>query len=163
MSPDDWRSTEALKALRQIQTCPYCGALISTADGLTIHTQWHDGLMSLVNQIDANFDLIFDYVTNPATGLEKRLTDLVSSASSAIDTLRTDATNAITTTNNSITILRNDATSAITGVTNRVTVVENEITRVPGGIWNRLTVLEANAGVTAQMTQASSKGELPTE
>jgi len=162
MSPDDWRVTEALKMVRQLQTCPYCGALVSTADGLTIHDQWHNGLMGLVNQIDANFDSIFDYVTNPETGLEKRMDDLIGAASTAINTLRIDATTAIADTNNAVASVRNDAASAINGLTNRVTVIETEVTRVPGGIWNRLTVLEAHAGVTAQMTKDSLDEGEPT-
>jgi hypothetical protein len=144
---DDWRLAEALKTLRQVQTCPLCGAMISTDDGLSIHSQWHKNLMGLVNQIDSNFDSIFDYVTNPNSGLEKRLGDLISGATSAINTLRTDATTAITNTNNSVTQLRTDATTAISGVTTRVTSIETEISRTPGGIWDRLKVLETKAGV----------------
>lgn len=157
---DDWRLTEALKTLRQLQTCPYCGALISTADGLAIHTQWHDGLMGLVNQIDTNFNLIFDYVTNTDTGLEKRLGDLINGATQAINSLRADATTAITDSNSAISQLRVDATTAVDGLNNRTSTIENEVTKVPGGIWNRLTVLESNATITAQMTQNATEGSL---
>jgi hypothetical protein len=160
---DDWRLNEALKTLRQLQTCPSCGALVSAADGLTIHSQWHDSLMGLVNQIDTNFDSIFDYVTNPNTGLEKRLGDLINGASTAINTLRADATTAITNTDASVSQLRTDATNAINGVGTRVTNIENEITRTPGGIWNRLSTLETKVGIVATITKSARKGTLEEE
>jgi hypothetical protein len=160
---DDWRLAEALKTLRQVQTCPLCGAMISTDDGLSIHSQWHKNLMGLVNQIDSNFDSIFDYVTNPNTGLEKRLGDLINGATTAINTLRTDATTAITNTNSSVSQLRTDATTAINGVGTRVTNIENEITRTPGGIWNRLSTLETKVGVVATVTERAKTGTLEEE
>lgn len=159
MSPDDWRLTEALKMLRQIVTCPLCGALVSQSDGLTIHTNWHNGMNNMVNQIGQNFDLIFEYVTNPDTGLEKRLSDLINDAGTAINTLRTDATTAIDTTNDSVNTLRTDATTAIGEDRTRLGNIETEITRTPGGIWNRLEVLEAAEAITTNMGESPIQTE----
>jgi hypothetical protein len=150
LANEDWRITEALKILRQLQTCPYCGALISTVDGLTIHTQWHDGLMGLVNQINTNFNQIYTYVTEPSTGLEKRFNDLVGQATEAINTLRTDATNALANTDTSISTLRSDATNAINSTNSSVTELRADATNAVVDLINqvndlksRLTALEA--------------------
>jgi len=144
---DDWRTAEALKQLRQMVTCPLCGALVSTTDGYGIHKGWHDAMNTWVQQIADNFQLIFNYVTNPDTGLEKRLADLISAATDSITSLRADATTAITTTNQSVSQLRTDATNAITGLSTRTTTIETEVTKNPGGIWARLAALETVANL----------------
>lgn len=138
---DDWRVTEALKQLRQMVTCPLCGALVSTADGYSTHQQWHDAMNQYVASVDARLAQFADYIINPETGLQKqvqdrldtitnyvvapetglepRVTAAFTATNGAIDQLRTDATNAITQ-------LRNDATSAIVGLDTRVTTLEHE-------------------------------------
>lgn len=139
---DDWRTEQYLKKMRQSVTCPLCGALVSTEEGYKIHETWHTNLNTWVGQIAENFQIIFSYVTHPDTGLEKRLADLITGATTAINTLRTDATNAITATNGSVNELRTQATEAIVGLGNRTTTIETEVTRNPGGIWARLAALE---------------------
>lgn len=140
---DDWRTQQYLKKMRQSVTCPYCGSLVSTEEGFQIHETWHRNLNTWVQQIADNFQIIFNYVTNPDTGLEKRLQDLIGAATNAVNQLRTDATDAITTTNGNVSQLRTDATQAITGLATRVSTIENEVTKTPGGIWARLNALEA--------------------
>lgn len=136
---DDWRVTEALKQLRQMVTCPLCGALVSTADGYSTHQQWHDAMNQYVASVDARLAQFSDYIINPETGLQKqiqdrldtitnyvvapetglepRVTAAITSTNGAVNQLRTDATNAITQ-------LRTDATNAITGLDARVDVLE---------------------------------------
>lgn len=136
---DDWRVTEALKQLRQLVTCPLCGALVSTADGYQTHQQWHDAMNQYVASVDAKLaqfsdyiinpetglqvqvqsrlDTITNYVVAPETGLEPRVTAAITSTNGAVAQLRTDATNAITQ-------LRNDATNAINALDARVDALE---------------------------------------
>jgi len=138
---EDWRVTEALKQLRQMTTCPLCGALVSTADGYQTHQQWHESMNQYVANVDAKLaqfsdyiinpetglqkqvqdrlDTITNYVVGPETGLETRVTAAFSQTNGAINQLRTDATTAITQ-------LRTDATTAINDLTTRVTALENE-------------------------------------
>jgi len=142
---DDWRVSEALKMLRQIVTCPMCGALVSTADGYETHKQWHDAMNQYVATVDAKLaqfsdyiinpetgiqvqiqnrlDTITNYVVAPQTGLEPRVTLAITQTNGAVTQLRTDATNAIAQ-------LRTDATTAINGLTTRVTALEAAISHV---------------------------------
>lgn len=149
----DWRSEEYLKKMRQSVTCPFCGALVSTTEGYAIHKAWHDSMNAWVQQIADNFQIIFDYVTNPDTGLEDRLQELIAQVSTALDTLRDDATNAITGTNDAVTALRHEATQAITDLANRTGTIETEFMR-PGGILERLGALEVARGIAQVNTQA---------
>jgi hypothetical protein len=136
---DDWRVTEALKQLRQMVTCPLCGALVSTADGYSTHQQWHEAMNQYVASVDARLAQFSDYIINPETGLQKqiqdrldtitnyvvapqtglepRVTAAITSTNGAVAQLRTDATNAINQ-------LRTDATNAINGLDARVDVLE---------------------------------------
>lgn len=144
--PEEWRSVEIIKLLRQCVVCPFCGVLVATQAGIDSHVSWHDNINEYVADVDSRLeqfssyiidpvtgiqtqiqnrlDTITDYVTNPVTGLEKRVTDAVVSNTNAVDTLR------------------NDATQAINGLTTRVSTIETEVTKQPDGIWARLAALE---------------------
>jgi hypothetical protein len=126
---EDWRSTEALKELRQLVTCPHCGAMVSTEAGLTIHTDWHQSMNDYVASVDSRLAQFADYITNPTTGLQKRIEDRLDTITNyvtapntglepritvAITQLRTDATNAISQ-------LRTDTTNAISSLSARIT------------------------------------------
>jgi len=153
---DDWRVNEALKMLRQIVTCPLCGALVSTADGYTTHQQWHDAMNQYVASVDnrlAQFyiinpetglqvqvqrrlDTITDYVVAPETGLEPRVTAAITATNGAVTQLRTDATNAIAQ-------LRSDATTAIQGNTTAINQLRTDATNAINALDARVDVLEA--------------------
>lgn len=159
---EDWRIAEILKLLRQCITCPYCGVLVSTQEGLDSHTSWHRQVNEFAQSIDARFQQFADYIINPVTGLQKQIQDRLDTITNyvitpgtgleprvfaAIQQLRDDATAAITTTNTSVTTLRNDATTAIGEDRARLSTIENEITRAGNGLRARLTTIETQLGI----------------
>lgn len=136
---DDWRVVEVLKLLRQCVVCPICGSLVATQQGIDSHIAWHDQINEWVAGIESNLQQFSDYIVNPTTGLEKRVTDrldtitqyvvapttgleprmtvAITNATAATTQLRTDATTAINQ-------LRTDATDAIVALTARVAALE---------------------------------------
>jgi hypothetical protein len=149
---DDWRLTQALTQLRQMVTCPQCGALVSQSEGYNIHIAWHEGMNQYVASVDAKLAQFSDYIINPDTGLQKqiqdrldtitnyvvapetglepRVTEALTELNAALTQLRSDATAAIQGDSAAITQLRNDATGAINDLTTRVTTIEGKLPAV---------------------------------
>jgi hypothetical protein len=133
---DDWRVTEALKELRQLVTCPDCGALVSTDAGLTIHVNWHKAMTDYINTVNAELTQFSDYIINPETGLQKQIEDRLDTITAYVTAPNTGleprVVAAITDTNAAITQLRSDATTAInqvrTDATNAITSLSARIT-----------------------------------
>lgn len=135
MAKVDFRLLDSLKQLRQMETCPWCGALVSTSDGRTLHLNWHDNLNKYVARVEASLNTIIDYITNPTNGLEKRATDAIQANSAAITQLRSDATNAINQ-------LRSDATTAIQGNTSAINQLRTDATNAINALDARVDALE---------------------
>lgn len=130
----EWRIIEALKILRQCQTCPTCGCNVCTERGIQLHLAWHETTDQYVAGVSEQFDAIDTYVRGEG-GLEDQIRAAIADQVTATTVLRTDATNAINT-------LRTDATNAITALTARVSTIEQELTRPVTGILARLNALE---------------------
>jgi hypothetical protein len=140
---EDWRTQGAEKIIRQMVTCPSCGALVSEAEGIGIHSRWHQQLDTYVQGIDSRFQVFESYIINPTDGLEKRTTDAIEQIKQYIIApttgleARTQAsldqitqyiiaptTGLEPRTGAAITTLRNDATNAINALNVRVTALE---------------------------------------
>lgn len=154
---EDFRVTQALEKLRQMVTCPFCGALVSTADGYNIHVTWHDNMSQYVasvdqrlaqfsdyiinpdtglqHQIQTRLDTITDYVIAPETGLEPRMIEAVTGLNTALAQLRDDATAAISS-------VRSDATAAYQGNVDAITQLRTDATNAINSLAQRVTVLE---------------------
>jgi hypothetical protein len=144
---DEWRSVEVMKLLRQCVVCPYCGALVATQAGIDSHVVWHNQLNDYVASVDERFTQFSDYIINPATGLQKQITDRLDVITDYVTNpatgLEKRVTDAIVATNGAVTQLRNDATTAIQGNTSAIAQLRTDATNAIGGLTTRVTALEA--------------------
>ena len=128
---DDWRILEVLKLLRQCVTCPTCGVLVATKQGIDSHIAWHENLQEYVDNVNAQLTEFSNYIINPNTGLEKKISDRLDTITNYVVApttgLEPRVTAAITQTNGSVAQLRSDATAAITSLQSRVTALEQAV------------------------------------
>lgn len=154
---EDFRVTEALKQLRQLVTCPQCGAIVSTADGYTIHLAWHQATTDYVSSVDIRLAQFSDYIINPETGLQKQFQDRLDTiteyvtgpttgleprVTQAIQGLQTGIDNLTTAANQAITSVRSDATTAIAANTQAITQLRSDATGAINGLASRISTLE---------------------
>lgn len=155
---DDWRLTEALKQLRQMVTCPLCGALVSTTDGYNIHLDWHDGMTQYVSSVDSRLAQFSDYIINPETGLQRQFQDrldvitnyvtapdtgLESRVTVAIAGLQNNINSLTTAANEAVDSVRQDATTAIQANSDAITQLRSDATGAITGLSTRVSTLEA--------------------
>lgn len=116
---EDFRVTEALKLIRQGRRCEIidpetgdkgCGAYVYSQEGWDRHMYWHQLLLNKIAAIDHLFGVINDYVKNPDTGLEVRVTT------------------AITNTNGRVSALETEVVRPVTGSRARLTALETRVT-----------------------------------
>lgn len=155
---DDWRLTQAMEKLRQMVTCPLCGALVSQSDGITIHLAWHDQMTQYVASVDSRLAQFSDYIINPQTGLQKQFQDRLDTISDyvvapttglearvteAISGLQTGINNLTTAANDAVNSLRSDATEAIQANSDAITQLRSDATGAISGLTSRVSALEA--------------------